>query len=289
MNITRLAHGPIIRPHMDERMGDNVNGPSLIEAPAWLGAPLGRYYLYFAHHDGDYIRMAYADHLEGPWQIYSPGVMDLSASGFAGHIASPDVHVDPDNQEIRMYFHGCEARTEEGGPQFTRLALSTDGLNFRVTTDNLGPAYLRAFRYRDSWYGVAMPGRTFCSTDGKSNFHEGPGVLPKRARHSAVAIRGNKLRIVFTTVGDNPEHLQYTELDLSAPWDVWSTTRPTSILRPLRDYEGADCPAESSTYGIAKSRVRQLRDPALYVEDGKTYLLYVVAGESGIALARISD
>ena len=34
--VARLGHGPIIRPHMDARMGDNVNGPSLIRAPDWL-------------------------------------------------------------------------------------------------------------------------------------------------------------------------------------------------------------------------------------------------------------
>jgi hypothetical protein len=34
-------------------------------------------------------------------------------------------------------------------------------------------------------------------------------------------------------------------------------------------------------------RVRQLRDPALFEEEGRTYLLYSVAGESGIAIAEI--
>ena len=29
---------------------NNINGPSLIEAPEWLPQKLGRYYLYFANH-----------------------------------------------------------------------------------------------------------------------------------------------------------------------------------------------------------------------------------------------
>ena len=33
--------------------------------------------------------------------------------------------------------------------------------------------------------------------------------------------------------------------------------------------------------------MNQLRDPAVYVEDGRTYLLYAVAGESGIAIAEV--
>jgi hypothetical protein len=35
--------------------------------------------------------------------------------------------------------------------------------------------------------------------------------------------------------------------------------------------------------------VRQLRDPAIYQEDGRTYLLYSVAGEHGIAIAELLE
>jgi hypothetical protein len=35
--------------------------------------------------------------------------------------------------------------------------------------------------------------------------------------------------------------------------------------------------------------VRQLRDPAIFREDGKTYLLYSIAGESGIAVAELRE
>src|SRR5687767_15557512 len=91
MHIRRFPENPIIRPNMDARMGDNINGPSLIRVPDWVERPLGRYYLYFGHHDGRYIRLAYADDLHGPWQTHKPGVLPLAASHFAGHIASPDV------------------------------------------------------------------------------------------------------------------------------------------------------------------------------------------------------
>jgi hypothetical protein len=39
----------------------------------------------------------------------------------------------------------------------------------------------------------------------------------------------------------------------------------------------------------AAQAVHQLRDPAVYEEDGRTYLLYSVAGESGIAMAELFD
>ena len=41
MRVERLATNPIIRPNMDARMGDNVNGPSVIRVPGWIPNPLG--------------------------------------------------------------------------------------------------------------------------------------------------------------------------------------------------------------------------------------------------------
>ena len=66
-------------------MGSNINGPSVIRVPDWVQQPLGRYYLYFSHHKGTYIRLAYANALTGPWKIHSPGVLDVSQSLFAAY------------------------------------------------------------------------------------------------------------------------------------------------------------------------------------------------------------
>src|SRR6476659_450609 len=128
MRAARLAANPIIRPNMDRKMGDNINGPSLIKVPDWIERPLGRYYLYFAHHDGRYIRLAYADDLHGAWWTHAPGELQLADAHFAGHIASPDVHVDHGYRQIRLYYHGSEsasgtggARKGQGSPQFSRV------------------------------------------------------------------------------------------------------------------------------------------------------------------------
>jgi hypothetical protein len=68
LTAVRAAANPIIRPEMLKgEDGENINGPSLIRAPRWLKKPLGRYYLYFAHHQGTYIRLAYANNRLGPW------------------------------------------------------------------------------------------------------------------------------------------------------------------------------------------------------------------------------
>jgi hypothetical protein len=38
---------------------------------------------------------------------------------------------------------------------------------------------------------------------------------------------------------------------------------------------------------VLYGHVNQPRDPAIFAEDGQIYLLYAVAGESGIAIAEI--
>lgn len=48
-----------------------------------------------------------------------------------------------------------------------------------------------------------------------------------------------------------------------------------------------DAPIEPSVRSTAYGPVNQLRDPALHGEGDEVYLLYAVAGESGIAIARV--
>ncbi|MGH2353522.1 MAG: hypothetical protein ACRDJN_18110, partial [Chloroflexota bacterium] len=178
MRVERFAENPVIVPHMDARMGDNINGPSLVRAPSWIERPLGRYYLYFGHHRGAYIRLAYADHLEGPWRTHQPGVLDLADSFCVKHIASPDVHVDEARQQVRLYYHGPVAEGDRHGPhrrhsQATRVAISKDGLRFTALPDVLGAPYLRVFRWGGWHYALGMPGIFYRSRDGLTPFEEG--------------------------------------------------------------------------------------------------------------------
>lgn len=76
MKLKRLSERPITDAFADdfvERDLRNLNGPSLVRAPDWLRAPLGKYYLYFAHHLGSYIRSAYSDDLDGEWTLPPSG------------------------------------------------------------------------------------------------------------------------------------------------------------------------------------------------------------------------
>jgi hypothetical protein len=54
------------------------------------------------------------------------------------------------------------------------------------------------------------------------------------------------------------------------------------------DFEGANLAPAASREGAAREPVNQLRDPAIYEEQGQLYLLYSIAGERGIALAMLT-
>lgn len=160
--------------------GDNINGPSVIRIPEWIppeqrADPTARYYLYFAHHSGDYIRLAWAQDIEGPWQLYRTGagavpgergVLDMGSdrlialgNGLAitSHIASPDVHVDSDGKRIVMFFHGVTRRDgTDMSEQQTYVAMSPTGLDFAsdIVPFPLSSSYLRVFEYRGLMQGL---------------------------------------------------------------------------------------------------------------------------------------
>ncbi len=328
--VRRLVDRPIVGPDSHPSIGTNIQGPSVIRTPEWLPDPLGRYLLYFADHKGAFIRLAYADAVEGPWTIHPPGSLHLADSHFLTeppdlddatyerivaryraalgddrmptdvrvdlvhpHIASPDVHVDDERREIVMYFHGLESL----GAQHTRVAVSSDGRAFRAEPDLHGPSYFRVFRHDGWWYALAMPGRFFRSLDGRRGFEEGPRLFGPDMRHSAVRVvdahpvtSGPVLEVFWTRVGDTPERVLRSEVDLSGDWTDWREIGdPIEVLRPERSWEGADQPAVPSVRGAVAGSVNQLRDPCLFVDDGRTLLFYAVAGESGIGVAELFD
>ena len=147
---------------------------------------------------------------------------------------------------------------------------------------------MRAFQFRDHTYVLAMPGIVYRSQDGLSDFEEGPMLFNKDMRHNAVLVRGNELFVFWTQVGHAPERILLSRIDLEKPWLEWQPGAPLEVLRPEFDWEGADAPALPSQRSVAYGQVNQLRDPAIFEQGGRTYLLYAVAGESGIAIAELS-
>ena len=272
---------------MGECIGNNINGPSLIKIPDWLPNPLGKYYLYFAHHQGTYIRLAYADDLQGTWRIYDPGVLKLEDAYASSHIASPDVHVMDDKHEIRMYYHGCCMPTPPI-MQVTRVATSVNGINFIAQPDILGSSYWRAFQWDGYWYTLEMPGRFRRSKTGISGFEQGPSLFTPNMRHAAVHLEDSTLTVFYSNAYDCPECILWSQIILDRDWQHWEASPPQILISPGTPYEGCDCPIEASKRGAIHQPVHQLRDPCIFEDGDRTYLLYTVAGESGIAIGELT-
>ena len=68
---------------------------------------------------------------------------------------------------------------------------------------------------------------------------------------------------------------------------TWKASAPVELLRPEAPYECPGLLNVPSAAGEIEGPARQLRDPAIFEDNGRVYLLYAVAGESGIAIAEI--
>lgn len=341
----RLSIRPIVKTEMHSRLiqeadqigYENINGPSLIKVPDWLENPLGKYYLYFAHHKGTFIRLAVADNIAGPWRMYPYPIMPLEKSGFTTkmpmgtsslsdlkkylsmsevaalvqvgedakkaykirteqtlstqgpttpHVASPEVIIDNENKQIRMYYHGLV----EGSLQMTKVSTSSNGLDFTPQGDLIGAPYMRVFKHNGYHYGFAMPGLMYRSKDGISNWEVRERWFMKpNTRHVGLHQVGTVLYVFYSRVGDAPERIVYTTIDMSNPdWETWAVGETYELMQPKLGWEGSNKLPVPSIRGEIGSVVNQLRDPDVFQDDdGKTYLLYAGGGESGIGIASL--
>ena len=321
IEVQRFEDGLIIPPLLTEEIGTNVQGPSLIKAPHWIKDPLGKYYLYFADHKGDRIKLAYSNNLQGPWKIKSGGTLLLENSFFLTempsipedfdvealepreahpdllqyipkkiddltipHIASPDVHIDHQNRRLIMYFHGLD----EFGLQKTRVATSNNGLDFKVRKKIVGWPYFRKFTYKEKDYAISMPGVIYKNTGDIEDYTAVNQILEEKVRHSAVLVYKDQLLIFFTRKGDKPERILLSQVNLKKPSIMWKASKPIEALRPEKDWEGGNLPLYESSASAINTPVNQLRDPAIFIEGDEVYLLYAVRGENGIAIAKVN-
>jgi hypothetical protein len=317
----RFPENPLVR--VGTSLGDNVNGPSVIRVPAWILHPLGRYYLYFAHHKGGYIRMAYADSLHGPWKIYEPGVLNVretvfyrpqpdpldSPAALYTHVASPEVSIQEAEHQLVMYVHGLwtdgkawpgDARAQEkwlrenGYAQYTQTAVSSDGIHFQMRPGiSARTSYLRTFRWSGEYYGMSRLGQLSKSKGPLGTFEPGPnpfdgGPYARRVRHVALLLQGSTLSVFFSAIGDAPEKIMRSMIALDGDWKNWRASAAVEVLAPRESYECVELPLVPSQPGESEGRERALRDPALFEENGKVYLFYSVCGEQGIGGADVS-
>lgn len=320
--VERLAQNPLVTVRLSPSLGGNVNGPTVVRVPDWVERPLGRYYMYFANHMGDFVRLAYADDPAGPWKIHEPGVLHVRDTAFFRpqpdpkgpiadfytHVASPELLVDAGRKRFVMWVHGwwtngerwpddlAAARAwarERGYGQFTQVAESADGVHFTVRPAITRTSYLRVFRHAGQLYAMSRLGALSRAPNALSTFEMGPNpfistAYAGRVRHVALAQRGATLFVFFTAIGDAPERVMMSTLDLAGDWRTWRASPPVDVLRPQAAYECTDLPVAPSEAGDVDEPVQQIRDPFVFDDQGKLYLFYSFCGEQGIAAASLN-
>ena len=329
--------------------GENINGPSLIRIPDWIPPservdPSAVYYLYFAHHDGAYIRMAWATDVEGPWTFYQMGSLvplgdrGVLDNGFMdldlgmgvvieeNHLASPDVLIDDENQQIIMYFHSGSSTFFNGNEQSSQntwVSTSDYGLEFldNIRPVRLGTSYFRVFSHGGEIYAVDNSGTPRRAPDPNNpweppaDYYDGDELdrlweanenntfqdaitrvldVPRselRVRHAGVRVAGDELQVFYTQRGDLIERVQFSTIDLSVDFDDWFFTYPgQEILQAIPGWEGGQFPAIRSELGSAPEDVNQLRDPDVFEDtDGSLYLIYAGGGEDALGIAQLID
>lgn len=260
-------------------------GPSVIRVPEWIDGAPGLYAMYFAHHKGGHLRVAFADDVRGPWTVHAPGVGVLGLEDVEGliedHIASPDVHVDEARQRLVMYFHG----PVDGGQfdQRTFVATSTDATHFKVASnEDLGEPYFRVFWHRGFAYTPGRLGPFTRSRDGFTNFESGPTLFDNRVRHYACVPWNDELFVFYSRKAENPERIRLRTIHLADParpglgadWSGWTLSTPREVLRPTEPYERQPGP--------------RTLDPHVFFDvDGTAYLFYSGGHEQAIAGAEL--
>jgi len=320
---SRLAENPLITVETSPSLDGNVNGPTVIRVPDWVERPLGRYYMYFANHKGTFIRLAYADAVEGPWRIHEPGVLDVRDTAFSRpgpdpteardtfytHIASPEIFVDTERRRFVMWVHGwwtngepwpaddrAAARAwavERGYAQYTQAAESRDGLHFEARPAITRQSYLRIFRHDGWFYGMARAGVLSRARDPLAVFEPGPnpfrdGPNADRVRHVGLVRRDDRLHVFFTAIRDAPERVLMSTIDLNGDWTTWRAGPPVEVLAPETSYECADMRLRPSQAGEIDEPARQMRDPFVFEEGNRAWLFYTTCGEQGIAAATLA-
>ena len=106
-------------------------------------------------------------------------------------------------------------------------------------------------------------------------------------RHVGLLHKGTRLYVFFTAIGDAPEQVLLSTIDLAGDWTTWRASTPVPVLRPETAYECRELSDAPSLAGDVEERVKQVRDPFVFEDEGRTYLFYSICGEQGIAAAEL--
>jgi hypothetical protein len=223
----------------------------------------------------------------------------------SAEVASPDIYIDNEAQPVRMYFH--RRVPNDNFAIVTSAAFASDGIHFDTTfTPEIVTAYARHFVWQGYFYLTDRQGFLWRSRDGLTNLEAGPNTIGNAfeepsiivpgnpylgyVRHLGLYLNGDVLYIYGSRVGDAPERILWTTMDLQGDWLNWTAVTPIQEgFQSNTTYEGAFLPIAPSQKGSVAVPVHQLRDPFPFSTNGRCYIFYTVAGEQGVAGALLPE
>ena len=296
MRVTRLGDGPIIGPDADPSIGVNIQGPSLIRVPDWAREPLGAVLPLLRRSQGRLhpagLRRRRDRAVDGARAGGAPArrqpIPDDAARGDrrAAGAAGRGLHVDlRDEQLVARTCSSTRRRRTSRPPTCTSMtpAAVRDVLprpggarraghpcgdvdrrrRVRRATRGARPAVHAGVRARRDDLRADDARRVLRSADGLSGFEEGPTLFQPEMRHSAVVVRGDMLHVFWTRVGDAPESILWSTIELTPRLGRVGGDR-TDRSAPARvRLGGGRRPARAVERSTAYGTVNQLRDPAL--------------------------
>jgi len=144
------------------------------------------------------------------------------------------------------------------------------------------------FSYDDRYFAMGRDGYVYESSDPDTPFSRRHNLFSGH-RHFGVHVSGDELTVYYSRTAESPECILRTRIDLAPIVDEWEVRETTTILCPEMEYEGVDVDPELSNKRNPWERRQELRDPHVFVDNGTKYLFYVVGGESGIAVAEVTE
>ena len=120
-----------------------------------------------------------------------------------------------------------------------------------------------------------MPGGLFRSESGLADFEPGPVLFEPDA---AVAAWRRTLGLLDAS-------RRRARKDLALDWETWRASDPIEVRRAVEEWEGGALPALPSVRSAINRPANQLRDPFLFEDLGRRFLVYALAGEAGLGIA----
>jgi hypothetical protein len=113
------------------------------------------------------------------------------------------------------------------------------------------------------------------------------GQPGRQIRHGHIFAHDGRIHMTFSRIGDAPERCLHCEVVPADDWADWRFGPVSDLLRPAPSWEGGDLPMRPSIMGTAWDRLHELRDPALFTDNGQVYMAYCGGAESGLGIARV--